>query len=48
MRLYVASLICGVAYVVSRIVGEPVTILALACFLLGVIAIVTDKSLRAS
>jgi hypothetical protein len=42
MILYHLSGACGALYVIARIAGEPLPILALACFTLVVIAITTD------
>ena len=45
MILYHLSGACGALYVIARIAGEPLPILALACFTLAVLAITTDPEL---
>jgi hypothetical protein len=45
MILYHLSGGCGALYVIARIAGEPLPILALACFTLMVLAISTDPEL---
>lgn len=43
--LYVASLICGIAWVVTLLLGDAIDILGWAAFALMIIAIVTDQTL---
>jgi hypothetical protein len=45
MILYHLSGACGALYVIARIAGEPLPILALACFMLVVLAIASDPEL---
>ena len=45
MILYHLSGACGALYVIARIAGEPMPILALACFTLIAVAIATDTEL---
>ncbi|MGH2839216.1 MAG: hypothetical protein ACRDKY_00145 [Solirubrobacteraceae bacterium] len=45
MTLYWASLLCGLAWVATKVTGDGWTVLAIACFALFVIAAVTDEDL---
>lgn len=45
MILYHLSGLCGALYLVMRLAGEPLGILAVACFTLVVVAITTDRGL---
>jgi hypothetical protein len=45
MKLYVLSAICGVAYLITIALGNSWPGLGAACFVLLVIAIVSDRTL---
>ena len=48
MSLYVLSLLFGIAYLASDVLGDSMHGLGVACFVLLVIAIVTDRRLGSS
>jgi len=45
LSLYLLSILCGVAYVVTIALGDRWPIFAVTCFGLMIVAVVTDRSL---
>lgn len=45
MRLYVLSAVCGVAYVITIALGNSWPALGVACFVVLIVAIVSDRAL---